>query len=236
MAADDDAGQKQGKTGGKKHAAVKTMRQAHRPIFTGKCRVVQESRSIWILPRESLSNLGIGDIFDNFMILPATNSRRRRPWFQAVVQALLLAGWLFSADGVLPGLLTMLAQCEEAHLVEVRAESSGRVRLHLIDANPDSDEEENHWMTRLLLAFVGESPLQGPAHEMAFEDLDEAIRHQAVAAMPPVWRVCKEPASPNKARVLLMQHPRLWTVTRIPAAHVTNAGGLLKASRCVLVC
>ncbi len=149
-----------------------------------------------------------------------------------MVQSLLLAGWLVSTDGVLPGLVALLASWEEAHGVELSSTEGGRLRLVLVDLDPNEEEATDGWLTRFLHFLAGESPQEGPTHDLAFADIDEARLDSRALTLP---AASLQPAEIIPQDMVLELRPARRGGTGRPARPPTD-GGRSRAFRGVMLC
>ncbi len=164
---------------------------------------------------------------------------RAKVWFQSAVRLLVVAGWLVSTDGILPGLSAILVSFESAHGLMVRTEADGDIRLTLHDLHEGEAQAEEEGLTRLLLLLTGESSTDGPTHELSFENRDEARRsHVAGLATAGIWPVTLAVAS------LIQDWPwrraeRACGWASDPAwrgREGSSAGSQVRASRSVMLC
>lgn len=158
-----------------------------------------------------------------------TRTIRAHPPLLRLIQALLLMGWLLSAQGVVPALCWMVAVMDGEHGVAVRASQAGDVSVVLShDSRVDEADSMNHQhdvICRIIVALA-RKPQTGEAdHVIAFKSVEDGartLRRASENMTMPALSVVFLPSSSLLMRVwtnnqaVRQDNGRAWS----PGAHV----------------
>jgi hypothetical protein len=182
-----------------------------------------------------------------------TGAKRNQPGksggpglFSRLVHTLLLAGWLVSVDGVMPGLWAVLAGLQDEHHLAVSRQGQGGIRLMLKDGDASGAAREtldHDWLSRLLVALARDTDDGGAGHEIGFKNLDEPPRSRSALFLavdqdqfvfdPPVGRLLPGFGWPQFHARLPEHSLRASAIAR---RLDVGAGLAVRESRTVMIC
>lgn len=152
------------------------------------------------------------------------------------VQALLLAGWLLSTQGIIPAICMLAAMVDGDHAVTVRASQAGDVSVILSHEGGDGagTPHQHDVLCRMIVAFAQKTSTGGDDHVLSFKSVEDGART--------LRRMSSEPdASPlvEGFRVVDIEHVREWPCFRGVTGSLAPAwspGLQVRAGRTILRC